>query len=108
MADDIAFKRQVDTDPLAPVSDELKAKERWIQATIKNESQFQVALGAAPYFQYGRYWSAPDGFGGFDTCTFSVCNVDGNNDGVSAGQPFRLSLDSTHYFDFALVRLDLS
>ncbi|KAI0295281.1 hypothetical protein BC826DRAFT_968528 [Russula brevipes] len=84
----------------APPKD-LTEKFRWIQCTIKNESQFDVLL-MNTYFDSGRYWDAPGSFNQFDQSVFSCCNGDSTIlTGVSGGTAFRISLDDTHYYDIA-------
>ncbi|RPD55160.1 hypothetical protein L226DRAFT_616190 [Lentinus tigrinus ALCF2SS1-7] len=80
---------------------DLKSKTRWIQCTLKNETQFDVLLQGT-YFDSGRYWDAPGSFGEFSQLVFSCCNQDLEPAGVSGGTAFRLSLDTKHYYDFAL------
>ncbi|KAF8803225.1 hypothetical protein BYT27DRAFT_6739967 [Phlegmacium glaucopus] len=80
---------------------ELTDKLRWLQCTLKNETQFRVLL-LESYFSSGRYWDAPSTFGPFDQLVYSCCNDDYAPTGVSGGTGFRLLLDDQHYFDFAL------
>lgn len=81
---------------------DLKDKYRWIQCTVKNETQFDLLLEGT-YFDSGRYWTAPGSIGNFDQLVFSCCNGDNSIlTGVSGGNALRLSLDSEHYYDFAL------
>ncbi|KAF8803222.1 hypothetical protein BYT27DRAFT_7214790 [Phlegmacium glaucopus] len=80
---------------------ELTDKFRWLQCTVKNETQFQVLLQET-YFDSGRYWDAPGTFGQFSQLVYSCCNDDNAPTGLSGGTAFRLSLDDQHYFDFAL------
>jgi hypothetical protein len=81
---------------------ELTDKYRWLQCSLKNETQFSILL-LETYFDSGRYWDAPGSLGSFDQLVFSCCNDDGVPTGVMGGTAFRLSLDDTHYYDFALV-----
>ncbi|GJE99082.1 hypothetical protein PsYK624_153230 [Phanerochaete sordida] len=80
----------------------LQDKHRWVQCTIKNETQFDLLLENT-YFDSGRYWTAPGGFSGFQQMVFSGCNGDGTVlTGVSGGCAFRISLDDQHYYDISL------
>ena len=82
---------------------ELKDKNRWIQCTLKNETQFDVLL-LDTYFDSGRYWTSPGGFGPFQQMAFTACNGDNTIfTGATGGTAFRLSLDDKHYYDFSLV-----
>ena len=76
-----------------------------MQCTIKNETQFDLLLQGT-YFDSGKYWDAPGGFGQFNQLVFSCCNGDNTIlTGVSGGTAFRLSLDDQHYYDIALVSI---
>ncbi|KAF8799219.1 hypothetical protein BYT27DRAFT_7202377 [Phlegmacium glaucopus] len=85
--------------PSAPK--ELEDKFRWLQCSLKNETQFTV-LYQATYFNSGRYWDAPHSFDPFNQLVFSCCNDDFAPTGVTGGTTFRLSLDDQHYYDFSL------
>ena len=83
---------------------DLKDKFRWLQCTIKNETQFDLLLQGT-YFDSGRYWDAPGGFGQFEQHVFTCCNGDHTIlTGATGGTAFSLSLDENHKFDIALVR----
>ena len=56
-----------------------------------------------PYINSGRFWDPPGSFDSFTQSVFSGCNQDLEPAGVSGGTAFRLSLDTKHYYDFALV-----
>ncbi|GJE99081.1 hypothetical protein PsYK624_153220 [Phanerochaete sordida] len=85
----------------APSAD-LKDKHRWVQCTVKNETQFDLLLEDT-YFDSGRYWTAPGGFSGFAQMVFSCCNGDNTVlTGVSGGCAFRISLDDQNYYDISL------
>jgi hypothetical protein len=93
---------QVDDMPIPAPPKELTDKFRWLQCTVKNETQFQVFL-LDTYLQSGRYWNAPSDFGQFDQLVYCCCSDDYAPTGVSGGTAFRLRLDDQHYFNFALV-----
>ncbi|KAI0713533.1 hypothetical protein C8Q76DRAFT_796493 [Earliella scabrosa] len=81
---------------------DLKDKFRWVQCTVKNETQFDVLL-LDTHFDSGRYWTSPGGFGSFSQMAFSACNGDHTfMTGATGGTAFRLSLDDQHYYDFSL------
>ncbi|KAF7969296.1 hypothetical protein HWV62_22427 [Athelia sp. TMB] len=81
---------------------ELKEKFRWLQCTIKNETQFDVLLQGT-YFDSGRYWTAPGSFSSFAQMVFSCCNGDHTvMTGATGGTALRVSLDDKHFYDVAL------
>ena len=49
---------------IPPPPKDLTSKHRWLQCTVKNETQFDVLL-LDTYFDSGRYWTSPGGFGSF-------------------------------------------
>ena len=80
-----------------------KDKFRWIQCTVKNETQFDLLLHET-HFDSGRYWTAPGSTGPFTQMQFSCCNGDSTIlTGATGGTAFRVSLDDKHYFDISLV-----
>lgn len=80
----------------------LMAKFRWLECTIKNETQFDVFL-LDTHFDSGRYWTSPGGFSPFALTTFSACNGDNTFfTGATGGNAFRLTLDDNTHFDFSL------
>lgn len=82
---------------------ELEEKHRWMQCTIKNETQFQLVYQET-YFNSGKFWNAPGGAGAFKPMDFGVCNHDNSiMTGVSGGSTLKLHLDETHSFVFAIV-----
>ncbi|KAI0295286.1 hypothetical protein BC826DRAFT_291736 [Russula brevipes] len=77
----------------------LKDKFRWLQCTVKNETQFDILL-MNTYFDSGRYWTAPGSFNPFEQLVFSCCNGDGSIlTGATGGTAFRLWLDDKHCYD---------
>ena len=81
----------------------LEEKFRWLHATVKNETQFNISF-MHTMFDSGRYWEAPGSIDSFKQMSFSCCNGDHTVlTGVSGGNSFRLSLDDKHFLDFALV-----
>ncbi|RPB20558.1 hypothetical protein L211DRAFT_852270 [Terfezia boudieri ATCC MYA-4762] len=81
---------------------EVQEKHRWMQCTIKNETQFQIVYEAT-HFDSGRFWDAPGGADSFKQMSFSVCNGDNTIlTGVSGGSTLKLHLDETHSFVFAI------
>ncbi|KAI0344290.1 hypothetical protein BDW22DRAFT_1344362 [Trametopsis cervina] len=81
---------------------QLKEKHRWMQCTIKNETQFSIFLENT-YFDSGRYWDAPGSIKPFDQGVFSICNGDGTIlTGASGGNAFKLDLDNQHDYYFSL------
>ena len=100
--------RQVAKKLIPEPPKQLTDKFRWVQCTIKNETQFDLLLQGT-YFDSGRYWDAPGSFGSFNQMVFSCCNGDHTvMTGVTGGTEFRLSLDDQHYYDIALVSNVLS
>ncbi|CDO68907.1 hypothetical protein BN946_scf185000.g50 [Trametes cinnabarina] len=88
-----------------PPLNDLKNKFRWLQCTLKNETQFDVLL-TDTYFESGRYWEWPHGsMGEFEQTIFSCTNDDHTVlTGVAGGTAFRIVIDqsmSMHY-DFAV------
>ena len=76
-----------------------------MQCTVKNETQFDILL-LDTYFDSGRYWTAPGGFGNFNQLVFSCCNGDHTVlTGATGGTAFRVSLDDKHYYDLSFVCL---
>lgn len=69
--------------------------DRWIQATIVNETEFRLVFNDTAYqFRSGRFWTAPGNIAANSESTFSVCNkmfgvgVNGSVEySVTAGQP---------------------
>jgi hypothetical protein len=81
----------------------LQEKHRWIQCTVVNETEFTILLQGS-YFDSGKYWDSPKNIKPFDMMVFSASNGDHTiMTGVSGGTSFRASLDSKHYYDFAIV-----
>jgi hypothetical protein len=97
---DALFNIQVAGKIIPEPPEDIKDKSRWLQCTVKNETQFDILL-IDTYFDSGRYWTAPGSFDPFAQLVFSCCNGDG--DGVSGGTAFRLSLDGKHYYDVSIV-----
>ena len=101
--------RQVDSSVCAQIagaiipSPEKKLKDyhRWIQCTLKNETQFDILL-LDTHFDSGRYYTAPGGFGPFSQLVFSAVSS-GFLTGATGGTAFRVSLDDKEFFNFALV-----
>ncbi|KAF7794751.1 hypothetical protein EIP86_005889 [Pleurotus ostreatoroseus] len=56
-------------------TDGLKSKTRWLQCTVKNETQFQILLNDS-YIDSGRYYTAPGSIPPFNQMVFSCCNGD--------------------------------
>ncbi|KAI1783170.1 hypothetical protein LXA43DRAFT_1102884 [Ganoderma leucocontextum] len=81
---------------------ELQNKYRWIQCTMKNETQFDLHF-LDTYFDAGRYWAAPVGTTPpFTQTTWSACNNDLSiATGAVGGSTFRLDLNGVH-MGFAL------
>ncbi|KAI0373241.1 hypothetical protein BV20DRAFT_1050152 [Pilatotrama ljubarskyi] len=80
----------------------IKDKYRWLQGTIKNETQFQIQL-IDSYFDSGRYWTAPTDIAPFTQMTFSCCNSDGSFlTGVAGGTAFRIIMNESVHYDFAI------
>ncbi|KAK3367940.1 hypothetical protein B0H63DRAFT_529646 [Podospora didyma] len=80
----------------------LKEKYRWIQCTVRNETEFDILLQGT-YFDSGKYWDPPSNIKPFEQMAFAGSNGDHTVlTGVSGGTSFRLSLDTHHYFDFAV------
>lgn len=74
---------------------------------MHNATQFQI-LTTDNYIDSGKFFETPKGVDGFKTMGFSGSNGDHNLGGVTLGSSFRLSLDSTHFFDFSVVSTRLS
>jgi hypothetical protein len=100
----IFFSNQkVASKPTPPPADALREKTRWLQCTLKNQTQFNILL-LNTYFDSGRYWDAPGGARTFTQDVFSVCNGDNSVfTGVSGGTAYRIALDNNTQFDFAIV-----
>ncbi|KAM0492530.1 hypothetical protein ACHAP8_009885 [Fusarium lateritium] len=80
---------------------ELEKYHRWFQCTVYNATQFQI-LTTDNYIDSGKFFETPKGVDEFKTMEFSGSNGDHNPAGVTLGSSFRLSLDSTHFFDFSV------
>lgn len=82
---------------------DLQNKYRWLQCTVKNETQFDALL-LESYHDSGRYWTAPGSISPFSQLVFSCCNGDNTFlTGTSGGTAFRVSIDDKHFYDVALV-----
>ncbi|CDO68902.1 hypothetical protein BN946_scf185000.g45 [Trametes cinnabarina] len=80
----------------------LKDKWRWLQCTLKNETQFKIQL-LDSYFNSGRYWDSPKDVDPFTQMVFSCCNDDGSIlTGVAGGTAFRVILNESVHYDFAV------
>ncbi|KAI0713532.1 hypothetical protein C8Q76DRAFT_693423 [Earliella scabrosa] len=98
----VVLARQIDKvvqEPIPDPSTELMDQYRWIQCTLKNETQFDV-LPLDTYMDSGRYWAAPDRLAPFTQMTFSACDQ-GIFSGATGGTAFRVWLDGEHYYDFS-------
>ncbi|KAH9923435.1 uncharacterized protein BXZ73DRAFT_103873 [Epithele typhae] len=80
---------------------ELMNRFRWIQCTVKNETQFALLVQES-YFSSGRYFTPPGSTRAFDQLVFSGCNRDFSPTGVTGGTAFRLSLDDRNFLDIAI------
>ncbi|KAG2065929.1 hypothetical protein BDR04DRAFT_1107731 [Suillus decipiens] len=95
--------RTIDTvqEIIPGADDDLKAKFRWINCSLKNITQFNYTV-VDNYLSSGRYWKPPAGDKGFSSATFSCCNGEGAISGATGGTAFSLWLDSQQSFDFAV------
>ena len=102
--------RQVDSSVCAQIagaiipSPEKKLKDyhRWIQCTLKNETQFQITV-LDSYFNSGRYWDSLTTVNPFAQMGFSLCSSHGSIlTGVSGGTAFRTTMNEPVHFDFAV------
>ncbi|KZZ91818.1 hypothetical protein AAL_06572 [Moelleriella libera RCEF 2490] len=80
---------------------ELEKYHRSFQCTMHNATQFQIVT-TDNYICSGKFFETPKSVDGFKTMSFSGSNEDHNPAGVTLGSSFRLSLDSTHFFDFSV------
>lgn len=86
--------------PSAP--DDLRKKYRWLQPTIKNETEFDIFFDGT-YFSSGRYYRGPQTIAPFTASHFSACNQDGSIlTGATGGAAFHIQLDKNHRYDFAI------
>ena len=75
---------------------------------VKNVTQFTILLHEN-YFDSGRYELARGTASPFTQTAFSCCNVDSSVlTGVTGGTAFKIILDDSHTFDFALVRPNIA
>ncbi|PQE29507.1 hypothetical protein CJF32_00003258 [Rutstroemia sp. NJR-2017a WRK4] len=97
----VAVKQTADASaPAIPTG--LQEKKRWLQCTLKNQTQFSLLLQQT-YHDSGRFYSAPGSVASFHQMTFSVCSRDNSvGTGVSGGASFRADLDHHHSFHFAI------
>lgn len=83
----------------------LTDKHRWIQCTVKNQTQFDIVLNGT-YFDSGKYWDAPGNIPPFAQMAFSCCNGDNTIlTGVSGGNQFQVMVDENTPYKFSLVSL---
>ncbi|KAI0373243.1 hypothetical protein BV20DRAFT_1050153 [Pilatotrama ljubarskyi] len=93
---------QVASKPIPKPASDLQEKYRWLQCTLKNETQFDIVL-LDTYFDSGRYWTAPGNVNAFDQMVWSACNRDDSVfTGVAGGTGFRIMMDANNYHDFAV------
>lgn len=53
----------------------LQQKSRWINVTIANETQFNLAFSNESWFYAGFFWTAPGNTSAFNHSNFSGCNT---------------------------------
>ena len=93
----------MDTLPIPEPSRELKTKFRWLQLTLKNETQFS-GRPSATCFDAGRYWDAPAAIAPFTQSTWSACSGDISvATGAAGGAVFHFEFGGAQ-MDVALVR----
>ena len=96
--------------PIPEPPTELTAKYRWVQCTIKNETQFPITLLSGAYLPSDTFWPAqPGDCAPFDQLVFSTYNDDRTNPAQANGAVFLLTLDHQDYASFykvALVAID--
>jgi hypothetical protein len=87
------------------VSGSLKEKDRWLQCTIRNTTEFSI-LSIASSFDSGRYEDHPGFVDAFSLGVFTCCEGDGTfMTGVSGGQSYQIDIDGQHSFQFSIVCL---
>lgn len=94
---------QVSAEVTPPPPAGLTDKYRWMQCTLKNETQFPLVYKGT-YSSSGKYWTAPGSVAVFQQLVFSVCNGDGTIwTGATGGTGFSLVLDSNNSFNISFV-----
>ncbi|RYP08479.1 hypothetical protein DL765_008773 [Monosporascus sp. GIB2] len=97
----VAVKQTADASAAAPPSG-LQEKKRWLQCIVQNQTQFALLLQET-YHDSGRFYRAPGSVASFHQMSFSVCSRDNSvGTGVSGGASFRMDLDNSHSFHFAI------
>jgi hypothetical protein len=97
---------QVAQIPIPEPSQELQLEERWVQCTLKNETQFKVLyLHDHGYLAHTEYWDPPNDLGPFNQMTWSGYNTDSPPKIVAAGTAFRLLLDDNNSYDISFVSM---
>ncbi|ELQ39818.1 hypothetical protein M0657_011212 [Pyricularia oryzae] len=80
---------------------EIERRHRTFYCTVVNLTQFDILVEDSNLVS-GRFFTSPQGVDKWGNMTFTGCNGDHSPAGVTMGVSFKVSLDSTHHFDFAV------
>ncbi|RDX47336.1 hypothetical protein OH76DRAFT_1484712 [Lentinus brumalis] len=87
--------------PIPPAPLTLKRAMRWMQATVKNLTQFRIEH-VDDFLQQGEFCQRPGDVAPLDQMTFSCCTREGELTGCGGGAKFRILLHDESALGFAI------